>query len=210
MLLSVCILAKDAAHCLEKALATAVRLGDEVVVRVDNSSTDKTEEIAFMWSLTAQGVPVRFFTYDFVDFGSARNGLIHEAKGDWIFMLDADEVIDCSDIVKIRRHLAQSPQRAVYSFPRFNWLDLERKSYHQKFYPDRQVRLLPGGGEVNYGDQKVHEVAKGAPAVYFPDSLVHIHHFCFAYRTHDDWHKVNQFYKKLGSQLENVNPYEES
>jgi len=199
MLLSVCILAKNSAHCLQKAIDSACMLGDEVIIRVDDSSTDKTRRIAMCAQPFWSGIPVSVHDYTFEGFGSARNGMIDVTKSAWIFMLDADEVIDTPDVNTIRERLLSDIRRACYSFPRHNWLDLKREKFHEEHYPDRQIRLFPGGGKINYGDQKVHEVVMGAPKKYFPDTEVHINHFCFAYRTHEDWHKVNQFYRKLGS-----------
>jgi len=204
MLISVCIIAKDAEKYLRNAMDTALSFGGEVIIMVDSSSIDHT------WALsTGYGGNTKVFEYDFVGFGAARNGLIREAKGDWILMLDTDETIDPEDVEIICKHLSTLQER-IYTFPRKNWTDFGRMNFRKDFYPDRQSRLFPGGGKVNYGNQLVHEVpnGKGITTVPFPDEGVHINHFCFAYRKWADWHEVNQFYLKLGSQLPGIEPNE--
>lgn len=193
MLLTVGILAKDSAHCLTNAVESALKLGDEVLIRVDRSSIDGTLELA----KSISDNKIRIFEYDFVGFGSARNGLIHEALGEWIFMLDADEVMDDKDISRIRFMLKNKLSEAVYSFPRKNWADLQRTRYMTDYYPDRQYRLFRAGGQINYGEQRVHEMPQGGTRMPFPIKDIHINHFCFAYRNSEDWQRVNLFYKSL-------------
>lgn len=195
MLISVCMIAKNAVRTLDQAMATALALGDEVIIRVDDSSTDNTLAIAKTYAASNQNVKV--MTYTFVDFGSARNGLVHEASAEWIFMLDTDETIDEEDIITIRQWLLTAPPKCIYSFPRKNWEDFERNSFRQDHYPDYQMRLFPNDGVVNYGKQKVHEMPDGAPRFRCPHTGIHINHFCFAIRTKEDWHYINHFYKDL-------------
>jgi len=204
MLISVCILVKDASTTFEQAMVTALSLGDEVILRVDDSSSDPSMEMAERFERELKNV--RVVPYTFVDFGSARNGLIHEAQGEWIFMLDADETIDILDCIAIRNWLLTSPPKHIYSFPRKNWQNFERTNFRTDHYPDNQHRLFPNDGVVNYGEQKVHEMPKGQPASPCPLRNIHINHFCFAIRGHEEWHAVNQFYKKLGSQLKDIDP----
>lgn len=69
------------AQCIESA-----RFADQMVV-VDSGSTDRTREIA-----QDMGVPVHLYG-DWQGFAVQRNRLLHHVKADYIFFLDADEVI---------------------------------------------------------------------------------------------------------------------
>jgi len=80
---SILILAKNEEQNLPGCLHS-VSWSDEVIVVVDKSSEDRTEEIA---RLGADLVAVRSFD----DFASQRNAGLELASGDWILAIDADE-----------------------------------------------------------------------------------------------------------------------
>ncbi|WP_199424690.1 glycosyltransferase family 2 protein [Actinotalea solisilvae] len=93
--ISAVLIVKDEEAVLERCLAS-VAWADEIVV-YDTGSTDRTREIA------------RRFTENVVegywdaDFGAARNRAIRHASGQWILVLDADEVFHGSpEIVRAR------------------------------------------------------------------------------------------------------------
>lgn len=198
MLISVCIIAKDASHCIEKALQSAEELGEEIIVRVDSSTTDNTFALVHRYiEESKSGTRIKLSHYDFSGFGAARDEMINMASGAWIFMLDADEIMDPEDCKKIRARINQGLPSRIYTFPRKNWLDLDRMQFAGEHYPDVQARLWKSGMGVEYGDQLIHEGARGLPLEAFPDRDIHIHHFCFAYRSHRDWHHVNEFYADL-------------
>jgi len=96
--ISLCMIVKNEEKFLEQCLQSVQGLVDEIII-VDTGSTDKTKEIA------------RRFTdkvYDFQwcdDFSAARNESLKHATGDWILVLDADEVIDPADIPIIKEAL---------------------------------------------------------------------------------------------------------
>ncbi len=85
---SLCMIVKDEEGSLPACLKAADGVADEVIV-VDTGSTDGTKAIA-------QGYrDVRFFDFPWADdFASARNFSLGKATGDWILVLDADEVIE--------------------------------------------------------------------------------------------------------------------
>ncbi len=93
--LSVCLITKNEENNLANCLNSVKDLADEIIV-VDTGSKDKTKEIAKQF--TDQ-------VYDFVwsdDFSAARNESLKQATGDWILVLDADEVIALEDHQKIK------------------------------------------------------------------------------------------------------------
>ena len=91
---------------LERCLQSVQGLVDEIVI-VDTGSTDNTKNIAQQFSAECSPqIPVKIL--DFVwrnDFAAARNLGLEQASGDWILMLDADEVLAAQDKVKIKEAL---------------------------------------------------------------------------------------------------------
>jgi glycosyltransferase involved in cell wall biosynthesis len=97
--LSVTIIARDEEDRLADALAS-VAFADEVVVVVDQASTDRTEEIA-----RASGA--RVFVRPFEGFGDQKNAAQEAAHGPWILSLDADEIVSPQLSLEIRTRLLE-------------------------------------------------------------------------------------------------------
>jgi len=198
--ISVCMMTKDDGRTIRQALESALVLGDEVILMVDDKSTDDTLEIAKEYEKWHYK-KVKLSTYTFEYFGAARNRMIKLASKDWIFMLDGDEVVDAPDCEALRAMIATNPPPAVYLMPRNNWKDMERKEKMEgnQFYPDWQTRLYPGHEKVLYRQQKVHEAPAGVPWQRMSNGI-HLQHWAFALRTHEDWQKIAKLYKSLEGQ----------
>jgi len=86
MNLTLCTIVKNEEATLSRTLDSVKGVVDEIVI-VDTGSGDRTREIA-----RESGARV----YDFEwcdDFAAARNESLKHARGDWILVLDADEVL---------------------------------------------------------------------------------------------------------------------
>ncbi|WP_017472986.1 glycosyltransferase [Amphibacillus jilinensis] len=84
--ISLCMIVKNEADVLERCLASAKDIVDEINI-VDTGSTDQTVEIA-------KGFTDRVFFYKWTgDFSAARNESMKYATKDYILYLDADDVI---------------------------------------------------------------------------------------------------------------------
>ncbi|MBI1968610.1 tetratricopeptide repeat protein [Candidatus Woesearchaeota archaeon] len=93
--ISLCMIVKNEEAVLRQCLESIQGLVDEIII-VDTGSTDKTKEIA-----SAFGAKI----YDFAwcdDFAAARNESLKHATGEWILILDADEVLAPEDGQKIK------------------------------------------------------------------------------------------------------------
>ncbi len=93
--LSLAMMVKDEEKNLLKCLESVRGLADEIII-VDTGSTDKTKMIAAKFT-------DRIF--DFVwndDFAAARNEALKHTTGDWVLILDADEIIAAEDHEKIK------------------------------------------------------------------------------------------------------------
>ena len=89
MTVSLCIVARNEAHFIGRAIASARALVDQIVV-VDTGSTDGTPEVA-----RRAGAEVSLAAWP-GDLGRAHDLPLELAKGDWVLALDADEVLDPS------------------------------------------------------------------------------------------------------------------
>jgi glycosyltransferase involved in cell wall biosynthesis len=85
--LSLCMIVKNEAARLTKCLESAAEVVQEIVI-VDTGSTDDTASIAARF-----GARVSTFDFRSPDFSGARNQSIARANGDWILILDADELL---------------------------------------------------------------------------------------------------------------------
>ncbi|MEK6840246.1 MAG: glycosyltransferase [Nanoarchaeota archaeon] len=134
MKLSVCMIVKNEEHCLARALDSIKDLADEIVV-VDTGSTDRTQEIAKEYTSHVYSYPWND------DFSAARNFSLSKATGDWILVLDADEVIAKEDHSNVRHLLSQ--EYIAYAFPQMSYTNdvsqfqytpfLAHDKIHQKY-----------------------------------------------------------------------------
>lgn len=103
--LSFCLIVKDEEKNLAITLVPIAALADELIV-VDTGSTDATVKIA-------QDLGAKVFSFPWTgDFAEARNFALNQARGDWIFWLDADEYLKAEDLKKIKEILGRSPEIA--------------------------------------------------------------------------------------------------
>ena len=127
--LSLCMIVKDAAPTIERALRSVLDVVDEVVIGLDAKTTDRTRErineviadfphVTYnVWTITSpleQG------------FDAARNYTIDKSCGDWILWMDADEeVVGARNILRLLRpgafdgyaiaqhHMSQEPPECI-------------------------------------------------------------------------------------------------
>ncbi len=96
MKISVCIIVKNEENVLARCLDCVKAFADEIII-VDTGSTDKTKEIATRYTN-------KLFDYVWCDdFSKARNYAFSLATGDYIMWLDADDVLEYSEIEKINQ-----------------------------------------------------------------------------------------------------------
>lgn len=109
--ISFCMIVKDEAENLPKCLECAKKIANELIV-VDTGSSDNSKEIAKKFS-------AKVFDFEWKDdFSAARNFSISKASSEWIFFLDADEVIAASDLQKVRKLAEQGKADGYYFIAR--------------------------------------------------------------------------------------------
>jgi len=91
MNITLCMIVKNEEKYIKNCLESAMELANKAVI-VDTGSTDRTKEI-----IKEFGEKVKLIEYIWNDdFAKARNEALKQADGDWILVLDADEILNCN------------------------------------------------------------------------------------------------------------------
>ena len=112
MKISGVVIVKNAEEFITECL-NSLSFCDEVVV-VDSGSTDNTLSIAKKFNC-------KIIKENFNDFSEMRNVGLHEASGDWIVYLDADERISKELSKEIMHVLSQPIDYGAFKIPRQNY-----------------------------------------------------------------------------------------
>lgn len=131
MKLSALVLVRNEEKIIGECL-NQLTFADEIIV-LDQASTDKTVEIAKKY--TNKISPTKNQSFD-----KNRNQLAHQAQGEWLLYLDADERLSTEGIEEIQKTIAKG-QDAAYYLPRKNII-LGRWLKHGGWWPDYVPRLF--------------------------------------------------------------------
>lgn len=91
--LSVCMIARDEANNIGRCLESIEKHADEIIVGVDQTTTDGTVDILRDHGATFFEIP-KVVGDDGIGFAAARNLTIEKATSDWILWIDADETLE--------------------------------------------------------------------------------------------------------------------
>lgn len=97
--ISVCYIVKNEARFIEASLRSLCPIADEILV-YDTGSTDNSLEILSRLSAEISFLKIGQMTWPH-HFSEARNFVTEQAKYDWIFFVDGDEVLEPKDQNKI-------------------------------------------------------------------------------------------------------------
>ena len=105
--LSLCMIVRDEQEMLPGCLASLKDAVDEMVI-VDTGSTDSTVEIA-------RSFEAKVIFHEWTgSFAEARNVSLEAACGDWLLVLDADEVLLAEDVALLRSLTGRTWREAFY------------------------------------------------------------------------------------------------
>ena len=147
MKLSVSMIVKNEESCLEKCL-NSVAGADEIVI-VDTGSEDSTLEIA-----KRHTDKVSIFTECndenglLKNFSAARNNSLSKCSGDWILIIDADEILEDGGIIKIRKFLETVKNNCVY---------FESVAINNHVVKHPSIRLFKNNSGI-YWTRRIHNV----------------------------------------------------
>jgi tetratricopeptide (TPR) repeat protein len=105
--LSLCMIVKNEEANLAACLRPICAVVDEIVI-VDTGSADRTKEVAAEFGARVFDFPWRD------DFSAARNESLRQARGEWVFWLDADDRVDKDNAKKLEHLFAEIKEPAGY------------------------------------------------------------------------------------------------
>jgi glycosyltransferase involved in cell wall biosynthesis len=133
---------KNIRECLD-----SVRWADEIVV-LDSHSTDRTEGICKEYT-------DKIFQNEWLGYGRQKNLCAERAENDWIFNVDADEVVTPELKAELMEFLSSSPPFSAYLMPRRNYFG-DRWIRYGGWYPDYIVRVY-NKRKARFNHSDVHE-----------------------------------------------------
>ena len=166
-----CIFKNEEKHLpkwIESAKAVASGVGDEIIA-CDTGSTDKSCDI-----LREAGIEPVYFEW-VNDFSKAKNFVIDMAKGDWIFLLDADEYFSEETVSNAREIIKKAPQNIWFIQSVMEHVDeddgnrLISTSFHWRIFRNRP--------DIRYVNA-IHEYIKfsgDGNSIFFDRNLTIIH-----------------------------------
>ncbi len=184
--ISLCMIVKNEEKCLTKCLMSALPVVDEIII-ADTGSTDRTRKIA-------KAFGARVLNYEWTDdFAAARNASLENAEGEWILVLDADEVIsplDYDPLTKLVKNASEHP--LAYTITTRNYVrpvyisgwTCNKGGYPDEeqgtgWYPSRKVRLFSNDRRIRF-QNAVHELVEPslkAIGIHAKECDIPIHHY---------------------------------
>ncbi len=129
------VIAKNEELNIKRCIESQLKCIDEIIVLIDDCSTDKTLEIVKSFA------QVKRELVKWIGYAKTKQYAVTLASNDWILWIDADEVITpdlCKELLEFKN---TNPQHSAYSMPRIaNFLG--RWIKHGGWYPDRVTRLF--------------------------------------------------------------------
>jgi glycosyltransferase involved in cell wall biosynthesis len=153
--LSAIVIAKNEEKNIERCLKSLINVFEDVVVIVDDSTTDNTFALAARYSI------VNCELYKWQGYAQTKSYAVTKTKHDWVFWIDADEELT----PELETELIQFKN----SEPEFNCYDVARRAFflgkwikHSGWYPARIKRFFDKKS-VAFDEKHVHEglVVKG-------------------------------------------------
>ena len=162
--ISVCMIVKDEEAVLKRCLDSLKDIGDEFII-VDTGSKDRTKEIAKEYT-------DKIYDFKWIDdFAAARNYSFSKATKDYIYVADADEILDeenKSKFITLKQTLL--PEIEIVQMFYANQLEYGTTyNYDKEYRPKLYKRLRT----FHWIDQ-IHETIELEPIIY--DSDIEIIH----------------------------------
>ena len=162
--ISLCMIVKNEEAVLARCLDSIADLMDEIII-VDTGSTDKTKEIAARYT-------DKIYDFEWIqDFSAARNYSFSKATMDYIYVADADEVIDEENRKKFRwLKEAMLPEIEMVQMLYCNQLEFGTTyNFDEEYRPKLYKRLREF-----VWIEPIHETVRITPVIY--DSDIRIEH----------------------------------
>lgn len=180
------ILTKNNARSIRYAIESIINFVDELII-VDSGSEDGTLDIVREYT-------DKVYYNPFQDFSSQRNFAIQHCKNDWIFFLDADEVVgeNFSEAIKCVGGKFRS-----LLMPRYNLISLEPMQFilSHPHYSEYQQRFFRNDGKCYFHHPVHHQLMNSRPRLKL--SFSHIFHLHFLLCDYQARYARNRFYENM-------------
>jgi glycosyltransferase involved in cell wall biosynthesis len=122
------IIAKNEAHIIGECISALLRVTDDIVIILDDASTDDTKQIS-------ENLGAKVYVKKWEGYSANKNFGVEKAKNDWILCLDADEVLNdelidnlielqkdesCVYLMNIQTYFGEYPVQYCGWFPDWN------------------------------------------------------------------------------------------
>ncbi len=162
MTISICMIVKNEEQVLKRCLDSCADMADEIII-VDTGSTDSTKKIA-------AGYTDKIYDFEWIgDFSAARNYAFSLCTMDYIYSVDADEVLDEENREKFRvlkRELL--PEIEIVQMKYGNQLENGTVYNFDEEYRPKLFKRLRTFSWI----EPVHETVRLDPVVYDSDIVI--------------------------------------
>jgi len=145
--LSVLIICKDEENNIRRCLES-ITFADEIVI-LDNGSTDKTTDICKEYGCSI------FYNEKWEGFGKCKQQVVNLAKNNWVFLIDADEVLSDSLRSEIIKVLSDNCSKNAYRIKRTSFY-LGKCIKYSGWQNDYTLRFF-NRNFGNFNDRVIHE-----------------------------------------------------
>lgn len=176
--LSVVISAYNSEDKIIDCLESVVNLADEIIF-VDNSSTDKTADIAKKYTQKV------FIRENSLMLNISKNFGFGKASSEWILSLDSDERVTKELSKEIRAIIGKNTDVSGYWIPRRNII-FGKWIKNAGWYPDKQLRLFRRR-KGSFAEKHVHEmISVGGKVENLENNIEHL-----------NYESIDQFLEKM-------------
>ncbi len=169
-LLSVCMIVRDEEEFLDRCLESVKDIAGEIVI-ADTGSTDDSAAIAQRYG--ARVYPVKWQG----SFARARNYALRKAKGEWLLLLDADEVLDPRDTGLLTEYIRSASSDGCF-FTMLNYIGPRKSGLYTMH---NAFRLLRNNGQYHYKGAIHEQISRRdgqrIPVEAFEFINVRLHHY---------------------------------
>ena len=163
--ISLCMIVKNEEKILARCIDSLEGIYDEAII-VDTGSTDQTKAVAAQYT-------DKVYDFEWIDdFAAARNFAMSKASCDYVYMADADEVLDKENNRKFK--ILKEALDGEVEVVQMNYVNQLSNGSVYNFDKEPRAKLYKRVREFRFTDP-IHEVVRELPVVYDSDiDIIHM------------------------------------
>jgi len=165
MKLSVYLIVKNGEKYLKECLTSVQAVADEIIVVIDNQSSDKSEDIAKEFTS-------HVFKRTLNTFSEQKNYAQEKCTHDWVMSIDADEILSTELIKNINDLKKTNLQEKIYAMKRKNKM-FGQVVHYGNWDPNPIKRLWPKSKCSWTGNVHEHVVCNNMQTQVLPGEIFH-------------------------------------